>query len=393
MYTIQVFNKIAKSGLSQFPDELYAVSSDAKNPDAVILRSQNLHDWSIPESVCAIGRAGAGVNNIPVSAMTKLGIPVFNTPGANANAVCELVLAGMLVASRNLCTAWDYARHLTGTDAAINAQMEEQKKQFIGTELRGKTLGIIGLGSIGVRVANAAIHLGMQVIGYDPEISVSRAWELSSHVIKANHLQELLAASDYVSVHVPLVEATKHLLNAKNLAHLKPDSVLLNFAREAIVDNDAILASLTDSKMRAYVCDFPASILNGHAGVISFPHLGASTMEAEENCAVMLARQIRDYLEYGIIRHSVNFPTVEAPQHYTGERLSVVNANVPSMVAQISAKVAEAGLNIMSLINQSRDEIAYTLLDLQGEISDKILQNIASIEGVLQVRYIQRRKH
>lgn len=393
MYTIQVFNKIAKSGLSQFPDELYAVSTEAKNPDAVILRSQNLHDWSIPESVRAVGRAGAGVNNIPVAAMTKLGIPVFNTPGANANAVCELVLAGMLIASRHLCAAWEYARQLTGSDAAMNVQMEEQKKQFIGTELRGKTLGIIGLGSIGVRVANAAVHLGMQVIGYDPEISVNRAWELSSHVIKANHLQELLSASDFVSVHVPLVEATKHLLNAKTLVHLKPGCVLLNFAREAIVDNEAVISNLQQGHLEAYVCDFPAAKLHGQAGVISFPHLGASTVEAEENCAVMLAKQIRDYLEYGVIRHSVNFPSVEAPLHYTGERLAVVNANVPSMVAQISAKLAEAGINIVSLINQSRDEIAYTLLDLQGDISPKVIQNIANIEGVLQVRHITRHKH
>ncbi len=388
MFKVQIFNKIAKVGLNQFPSELYEVSSEIQQPDAILVRSQSLHDMKIPASVKVIGRAGAGVNNIPVAHMTELGVPVFNTPGANANAVCELVLAGMLIASRHLCKAWDYARHLKGDDKSLNETIEANKKEFAGTEIMGKTLGIIGLGSIGVRVANAAIHLGMRVIGYDPSISVNRAWELSSQVVQAHDLDELLKASDYVSVHVPLMEATKNLLNAERLRLMKPNAVLLNFARDGIVDNNALLTALNEKKIAAYVSDFPCELLQGHPSVICFPHLGASTLEAEENCAVMLVKQIRNYLEYGAISHSANFPMVEVTPNYSGVRLAVVNANVPSMVAQISAKLADARLNILSLVNKSREEIAYTLVDIDDVVQPETIKAIESIEGVLQVRAI-----
>jgi D-3-phosphoglycerate dehydrogenase len=388
MFKIQVFNKIAKVGLNQFPTELYEVSPEIQHPDAILVRSHNMHDMKIPDSVKVIGRAGAGVNNIPVHDLTKLGVPVFNTPGANANAVCELVIAGMLIASRHLCTAWDYARHLQGNDAVINETIEGHKKQFVGSELMGKTLGIIGLGSIGVRVANAAIHLGMRVIGYDPTISVSRAWELSSQVQQAHHLEDILKASDFVTVHVPLMESTKNLLNAERLQTMQNHAVLLNFSRDGIVDNKALHAILNAKSLAAYVSDFPCEILMNHPAVINFPHLGASTNEAEENCAVMIVKQIRNYLEYGAIMHSANFPMVEISPNYSGIRLAVVNANVPSMVAQISAKLAEARLNILSLVNKSREEIAYTLLDLGGDVSAETVREIEEIEGILQVRVI-----
>lgn len=390
MFKIQTFNKIAKIGLNQFPTELYEVSPDIQQPDAILVRSQSLHEMNIPASVKVIGRAGAGVNNIPVAALTKIGIPVLCTPGANANAVSELVLAGMLIASRNLCQAWDYVRKLQGDDEALHVTIEQDKKQFIGSELLGKTLGIIGLGSIGVRVANAAIHLGMRVIGYDPTISVNRAWELSSNVIQAHSMEELLSQSDFVTLHVPLMDETKKMINAVRLQAMKHHAVLLNFARDGIVDNHALLEMLNQKKLAAYVSDFPCAELKDHACVISFPHLGASTKEAEENCAVMLAKQVRSYLEYGAIINSVNFPTVEVPANYSGVRIAVVNANVPNMVAQISAQLGEAGLNILSLVNKSRDEIAYTLLDVEGSVDDKILSDIAAIQGVLHVRQILR---
>lgn len=386
MFKVQVFNKIAKVGLNQFPAELYEVSTEIQHPDAILVRSQSLHEMTIPDSVKVIGRAGAGVNNIPVAQLTKLGVPVFNTPGANANAVCELVIAGMLIASRHLCPAWDYARHLSGDNAAMNEAMEAHKKEFAGSELRGKTIGIIGLGSVGVRVANAAIHLGMSVIGFDPSISVNRAWELSSQVLQAHHLEELLKQCDYVSVHVPLMESTKDLINAARLKVMKPHAVLLNFSRDGIVDKAALLTVLNEKKLRTYVTDFPCELLQNQPSVISFPHLGASTIEAEENCAVMLVKQIRHYLEYGAIMHSSNFPMVDVTPNYAGVRIAVVNANVPSMVAQISSRLADARLNILSLVNKSRDEIAYTLLDVKGDVSPAVLKSIEEIEGVLQVR-------
>jgi D-3-phosphoglycerate dehydrogenase len=386
MFKVQVFNKISNTGLNLFPHELYEVSADIQHPDAILVRSQDMHGMVIPPSVKVIGRAGAGVNNIPVAVLTKLGIPVFNTPGANANAVCELVLAGMLIASRHLFHALDYVRQLQGNDEALNIAIERDKKQFNGSELKGKTLGIIGLGSIGVKVANAATHLGMRVIGFDPTISVNRAWELSSNVIQAHTIDDVLQIADYVSLHVPLMDATRNMLNASRLNIMKNEAVLLNFSRDGVVDNHALLDVLNKKGLATYVCDFPSEQLKDHPAVICLPHLGASTREAEENCAVMLVNQVRSYLEYGSISYSANFPLVEATQNYSGIRIAVVNANVPSMVAQISSVLADARLNILSLLNKSRDEIAYTLLDVQGDVNDGVLTRLADIEGVLQVR-------
>jgi D-3-phosphoglycerate dehydrogenase len=386
MFKIQIMNAISAMGLNQFPSQFYEVSSTCMNPDALLVRSQSLHDIALSDTIKVIGRAGAGVNNIPVAELTKRGIPVFNTPGANANAVCELVLAGMLLASRNLCQAWDYVRHLQGTDTEIDIEIEKNKKKFVGFELMGKTFGIVGLGNIGVKVANVAIELGMNVIGYDPTITVNRAWELSSNVKQAYHLKDLLTQADFVSFHVPLTTDTKHMINTENVSDIKKEAVLLNFSREGIIENNALLNALNESHLTAYVTDFPSAALKNHSRVIALPHLGASTKEAEENCAVMIVKQTREFLENGTITYSVNFPSIEMPRNAGAYRIAVANSNVPNMVAQISAKLASVGLNIISLLNKSRDDIAYTLIDVNKEISDILLQDIASINGVLQVR-------
>jgi len=384
MFTIQLLNPIATIGLEQFPRHLYCISDD--QPDAYLVRSHMMHGMTIPESVKVVGRAGAGVNTIPVNALTQRGIPVLNTPGANANAVRELVLAGMLLASRNICQAWHYVNNLTADSETLEKEIEKSKKQFVGFELMGKTLGVIGLGSIGVKVANAALGLGMRVIGYDPTMTVSRAWELSSNVQQAHQLEEILAQSDFISFHVPLNQHTKHMINAERLQTMQKKVVLLNFARAAIVDNQALLDALNEGHVHAYVSDFPIPELKNHSRVISLPHLGASTVEAENNCAVMIVKAVRDYLEHGAIGASVNFPQVDVLPHQTGVRLAIVNANIPNMVAQISAKLADAGLNIISLLNHSRDEIAYTLIDVPQDVSESVLTHIAYIEGVLHCR-------
>lgn len=388
MFKIQTLNAIAAVGLDQLPHEKYEIATDISHPDAILLRSHDLHHMKIPASVKVIGRAGAGVNNIPVAALTKLGIPVLNTPGANANAVRELVLAGMLLACRNICQAWNFVRDLKANE--LEKEVEQAKKQFVGFELQGKTLGVIGLGSVGVKVANAALHLGMQVVGYDPTISVNRAWELSANVTQARSLDELLMKADFVSFHVPLIEETKHMINASRLAIMKPNVVILNFARDAIVDNDAILTALNHKKVRAYVSDFPNALLKDHPQVISLPHLGASTFEAEDNCARMIVQQVRDFLEQGSITHSVNFPAIDMPQAPNSVRLAIVNENVPNMVAQISSQLANAKLNIISLVNKSREEIAYTLIDVPTTINVALLKTISEIQGVIQVRQLPR---
>lgn len=385
MFKIQTLNVISPLGLEQFPREHYQIDSIVHQPDAILVRSQKMHDMPLPPSIKVIGRAGAGVNNIPVEQLTRLGIPVLNTPGANANAVKELVITGMLLASRNIHHAWHYVQQLQGSDAELHAQVERDKKQFVGFELSGKTLGIIGLGSIGVKIANVAIALGMKVIGYDPAITVKRAWELSSEVQQAHSIDNLLAQADFVSLHIPLMEETRHLINAARIKAMKPGTVLLNFARDAIVDHAALATALNENKLFAYVNDFPLQQFKGYPQVISLPHLGASTLEAEENCAVMIAKQVRDFLEQGTIANSVNFPTVEMP-YTTGTRIAIVNANVPNMVAQISSTLAAGKLNIIDLINKSRDEIAYTLMDVAADVSDALLNDIAAINGVIQVR-------
>lgn len=387
MFKIQTLNNIAAIGLNEFDKKKYSLSNHFETPDGIILRSYNMHDLDVSESVVVVGRAGVGTNNIPVNKMTGRGIPVLNTPGANANAVKELVITGMLLACRNICSAWDYARHLQGDDKSLKEQVEKNKKQFSGFELPNKTIGVIGLGNIGVKVANAARYLGMNVIGYDPAITVKNAWELRSSVQQAEKLEEVLAHSDFVSLHVPLIEATKNLINAKNLRLMKKGAVLLNLAREEIVDNEALFSALEEAHLRTYVCDFPSNQFKNHPNVICLPHLGASTKEAEENCAIMVAQQVQDYLENGHIHHSVNFPTVKMTRT-EGYRLAVVNRNVPNMVAQISTALSNANINIIDMINKSRDNIAYTLLDINKNVTNELLAAMLKIDGVIQARKI-----
>ncbi|MGD8828592.1 MAG: 3-phosphoglycerate dehydrogenase family protein, partial [Gammaproteobacteria bacterium] len=366
-FRIQTLNNIAVAGLERFPRDAYEVASDLSRPDAILLRSFNLHDAEIPASVKAVARAGAGVNNIPVSELSRRGVPVFNTPGANANAVKELVVAGLLLAARNICAAWDFARDLSGQGEELARAVEEGKKKFAGSELPGRTLGVIGLGAIGVQVANAAHALGMRVIGYDPQITVHRAWQLSAGVEQAAGLDELFRRSDFVTPHVPLTDATRHIVNAERLAMLQPGSVLLNFAREGVVDDEAVISALDDGHLAAFVTDFPTRALLNHTRAICLPHLGASTREAEENCAVMAVDQLRDFLEHGIVRNSVNFPEVSLPQA-EGYRLAVANANVPNMVGQMTTLLARADLNILDMLNRSRGELAYTVVDVDDPV-------------------------
>jgi D-3-phosphoglycerate dehydrogenase len=385
MKKILTLNNISPVGLEHFPRDSYEVASEIQHPDAVLLRSFNMHDMEVPASVKAIGRAGAGVNNIPVDRMSGAGIPVFNAPGANANAVKELVIAGMLMASRNLCQAWDFARSLEGEDAAIHKAVEAGKKQFVGFELPGKTLGVVGLGAIGVQVANGALALGMEVIGFDPDITVERAWEMSSQVRQASSIEDLLAKVDYITFHVPLVDATRNMINADRLQRIRDNLVVLNFSRDGVVDDAAVVAAIDAGKVYAYVCDFPSNLLKNHPRVITLPHLGASTQQAEENCAVMVAEQVREYLENGNVRNSVNFPETFMPRS-EGYRIAIVNENVPNMLGQISTCLAQAGLNILDMLNKSRGELAYTLVDVDSEMPPECLQHLAGIEGVLNVR-------
>ena len=387
MYKILTLNNISVAGLEKLPRESYEVASEIQHPDAILVRSANMHDMDIPASVRAIGRAGAGVNNIPVDRMSERGVPVFNAPGANANAVKELVLAGMLMAARNLCQGWDFARGLSGDDTEISRQVESGKKQFAGIELPGRTLGVIGLGAIGVLVANAAQALVMKVIGYDPDITVQSAWRMSSDVEQATGIDDLLTRSDFVSFHVPLVDATRHMINEERLRSMKDGVVLLNFSRSGIIDDQAAVKALDGGKLSAYVCDFPSNLLKNHPRVITLPHLGASTREAEDNCAVMVAEEVRDYLENGNVRNSVNFPKVYL-KRYGGYRVTVVNANVPNMLGQISTALADSGLNIIDMINKSRGDLAYTLVDVETEIGQDCVDKIGAIPGVLAVRVL-----
>ncbi|MDH5325790.1 MAG: phosphoglycerate dehydrogenase [Gammaproteobacteria bacterium] len=385
MYKILTLNNISVAGLERLPRENYEIASEIQHPDAVLLRSFKMHDMEIPATLKAVGRAGAGVNNIPVDKMSALGIPVFNAPGANANAVKELVLAGMLLASRNICQAWDFARNLQGSDEEINKMVEAGKKDFAGFELPGRTLGVVGLGAIGRLLANTAVSMGMNVIGYDPNITVEGAWKLSATVKKANSIDELLTAVDYVSFHVPLVDTTRHMINADRVKLMKKTAVILNFARGGIVDDEAVAAALKTGKLHAYVCDFPSNLLKQHPGVIALPHLGASTREAEENCAIMVADQVREYLENGTVRNSVNFPEVQMSRG-EGYRIGIVNSNVPNMVGQISTAMAKAGLNIIDMLNKSRGDLAYTVADVDQAIDESVLSEIRAIDGVLAVR-------
>jgi D-3-phosphoglycerate dehydrogenase len=385
MFKVLTLNNIAVEGLRRLPRQRYEVASEIAHPDAILLRSHNMHDMEIPDTVAAVGRAGAGTNNIPVSAMSERGVPVFNAPGANANAVKELAIAGMLLGARNLCDGREYVKSLRETGAALNKAVEAGKKQFVGFELPGKTLGVIGLGAIGVEVANAALGLGMKVVGFDPAITVRSAWQLSSGVEKAETLDQMFQHADFVTAHVPLIDATRKIVNASRLALMNNGGVLINFARGGIVDDDAAIAALDSGKLHAYVTDFPTAELILHPKVIALPHLGASTGEAEENCAIMVAENIKDYLENGNIRHSVNFPEARLPR-LDAWRITVANANVPNMVGQISTCIANAGHNIEDLLNKSIGGLAYTIVDISGEPSEELLAQIRSIDGVLTLR-------
>jgi len=384
-YRILTLNKISASGLKRFPPADYKVGTDVADPDAILVRSQVMHDMVIPGSVKAIARAGAGTNNVPVAKMTARGIPVFNAAGANANAVKELVIAGMLLASRNIVPALQFVAGLQGDDATLHKLVEDGKKHYAGIELRGRTLGVVGLGAIGRLVADAALSLGMRVYGYDPEITVEGAWSLSSQVKKAQSIEDLLKNSDFVTLHVPLLDATRSLINEARVKAMKSGAVLLNFSRDAIVDSDAVLAGLAHKRLRSYICDFPAQKLQNEVGVLTLPHLGASTEEAEENCAVMVVDQVREYLEHGNITNTVNFPTLVMPRE-SAHRLAVANANVPNMLGQISTTLAQAGINIHTMINKSRGEMAYTLVDTDSPVTAELIAHLAAIPGVLMVR-------
>jgi len=385
MFKVLTLNNIAVAGLRRLPRKCYEVASEITHPDAILLRSQNMHEMDIPASVAAIGRAGAGTNNIPIDAMSERGVPVFNAPGANANAVKELAIAGMLIGARNLCSASSYVAALEETGDALNKAVEAGKKQFVGFELPGKTLGVIGLGAIGVEVANAALALGMKVVGFDPAITVRNAWQLSAGVDHAETLDQLFQGADFVSIHVPLMDATRNIVNTDRISLMNDGAVLVNFARGGIVDNAAAVKALDSGKLHAFVSDFPTPELIAHPKAVALPHLGASTSEAEENCAIMVAENVKDYLENGNIRFSVNFPEARLPR-LNAWRITVANANVPNMVGQISTCIANAGLNIEDLLNKSIGNLAYTIVDVNAEPSAQLLEEIGSIDGVLTLR-------
>ena len=384
MFRVLTLNNISVAGLERLPRDRYEVASEFPDPDAILLRSHDMHQMTGGRNLKAVARAGAGVNNIPVERLGGRGIPVFNTPGANANAVTELVLAGLLLAARNVCAAWRFTRELEGDDENLNQAVEAGKKRFVGFELPSRTLGVIGLGAIGVKVANAALGLGMRVIGYDNDITVRRAWQLSSTVLQASSVGDLLAHADVVSLHVPMSDQTRNLINAERLGLMRDGTVLLNFARDGLVEEEALLGALDNGRVRSYVCDFPTRALKDHERVITLPHIGASTREAEDNCAVMAVEQLRNFLEDGNITNYVNFPEVVMPRNH-GRRVAVVHVNVPNMLGQISTAFARADLNIVDMLNRSRNRIAYTLTDVEGAVPESVLESLESIDGVLSV--------
>jgi len=385
-YRVAVYNAISAKGLERFPSASYIVGKALPSPDAILVRSHVLQVAEVPPMVKAVARAGTGVNNIPVAELTRRGVPVFNAPGANANAVNELVFAAILMAARNVVPAVAYVNALE-PGADFEARVEEGKKQFAGFELPGRTLGVIGLGAVGGLVADTAIRLGMKVVGFDPEITVDNAWRLPSAVKRAASIDEVIKASDFVTLHLPLVDKTRGLIDAKRLALARPRLVLLNFARDAIVDEDAVVQALAQKHLKRYVTDFPSEKLRGHPGVIALPHLGASTEEAEENCAHMVVDQLRAYLEEGAIANAVNFPSVEMARE-SPHRIAIANSNVPNMLGQISTTMAQAGLNIHNMVNKSRGEMAYTLVDLDSAAAPEVIRRIAQIPGVLSIRSV-----
>jgi len=387
MFKIRTYNKISVTGTSRLPQGRYEIGDKLEQPDAILVRSADLHQVEVNPELKAVARAGAGTNNVPVAELSKRGVVVFNAPGANANAVKELVLAGMLMAVRNLREATEFVRGLDPADPELEHKVEDGKKRFVGSEVVGRTLGVIGLGAIGVRVANAAKGIGMKVIGFDPHMTVEGAWQLSSEVDKAGSLGEVLAVADFITLHVPLNAATRGTINAAALAQAKDGLVVLNFAREGVGDEDAVIAALDSGKLGHYVTDFPTPRTIAHPKVVSFPHLGASTAEAEENCAVMVADQLRDYLENGNITNAVNFPSVRLPRA-GAQRLTVANRNVPNMIGQLSHVLGEAGANIAQMHNASRGELAYNILDLDQPIAADVIAKVQGIEGILAVRVL-----
>ena len=386
-YRILTLSPIANAGLQRFPSARYRVGNAVENPQGILVRSRDMHAMTIPPSVRGIARAGTGTNNIPVTEMSRRGIPVFNAPGANAHAVKELVLASLLLAARNVVPALRFVAKLDATAPDLDERVEEGKKAFAGVELPGRTLGIVGLGAIGSLVADTAIRLGMKVIGFDPEITVDAAWRLPSTVRKAHSIEELLRQAEFVTLHVPLLDVTRNLVDARRLSLMHSDASLLNFARAAIVDDDAVVAALRAGRLKYYLCDFPSARLAGEPRVVALPHLGASTEEAEQNCAIMAVDQLREFLEHGTIANAVNFPNVEMPRE-SPWRVAIANANVPNMLGQISTAMAQAGLNIHNMVNKSRGEMAYTLVDVDSEVSGEVLAALRAIEGVLAVRYL-----
>ena len=388
MFNILTYNNISSAGLDRFPSDQYTVSAELAQPDAIMLRSFKLHDVAIPESVKAVGRAGAGVNNIPVAEYTKRGIPVFNAPGANSNAVAELAIAGMLLASRHIPAALSFVDTLTGDAESMNTEVEKKKKDFAGFEIAGKTLGVLGLGAIGVKVVNSASALGLNTIGFDPFISLQNAWKLNSLTVPAANMDDVISQSDFISLHIPLNEKTKNLFSKEHISRIKKGATLLNFSRAGVVDEAAILEALDAGDLHAYVCDFPAPALIKHPNVIALPHLGASTEEAEDNCAAMIADQLRDYLEQGIIRNAVNFPEVVIPLTEDCVRIGITNQNVPGVVGHISSVLGDASINIVDLTNKSCGDSAYTLIDVSSDVSPEILDKLRAVNGVLSVRVI-----
>lgn len=386
-FKILTLNNIAVAGLDRFPRKLYEIASDMSRPDAILVRSAAMHGMEIPSSVLAVGRAGAGVNNIPVGTLSERGIPVFNAPGANANAVKELVLGSLFIAARKLLAANAYVRNLGGSDRELTAAIEAGKKQFVGFELPKRTLGVIGLGAIGVEVANAALNLGMQVVGYDPNITVQRAWQLSSGVQKAISIDDLFSRADVVTVHVPLLDDTRGLVNAPRLKLMRRNAILMNFSREEIVDLEAVIEALDGGRLATYVTDFPTRAIKDHPRAICLPHLGASTAEAEENCAIMVAENVKEFLESGNVRHSVNFPEAVL-QRTRADRIAIPHRNVPNMVAQILSALAAENINIADLLNQSRGDISYTIVDLDAPASEETVRRIQAIDGILSVRVL-----
>lgn len=390
MYKVRTYNQISAKGLERFPRQSYAVGSDIAQPDAYLLRSQKLHGETVPESLVAVARAGAGVNNVPVVDYGKQGIVVFNTPGANANAVKELVMAGMLLATRGILAGINYVQSLTSmTDAAEMSQLlEKEKARFAGGEIKGKTLGIVGLGAIGSMVADMALALGMKVVGFDPALSIDAAWRLSNEVTRMENLTALLARSDYISLHVPAMDATRHMINADALDGVKQGAVLLNFARETIVDSAAVLHSLDGGKLGRYVCDFPEPALLGHARVIAMPHIGASTEESEENCAVMAADQLMDYLENGNITNSVNFPSVSMGRTAGTTRITFSNDNVSGVLGHVLSVLADNQVNVIDMMNKSRGELAYNIIDIATPPGEAVITAIQAIKHVIRIRVI-----